>query len=60
MQLPPCFSLAVLFSNAYTAPRMPTVLHNGKIVTVDKKFTIQQAVALQGDRILKVARMTTS
>src|SRR6266496_4887974 len=30
------------------------ILHHGKIVTVDKNFTIHQALAVQGDRILKV------
>src|SRR5262245_51805030 len=30
------------------------ILHNGKIVTVDKKFAIHQALAVQGDRILRV------
>ena len=31
-----------------------TVLVNGKIVTVDDRFTIAQAVAIKGERILKV------
>src|SRR5436190_754981 len=30
------------------------ILHNGKIVTVDKKFSIHQALAVQGGRILRV------
>jgi predicted amidohydrolase YtcJ len=30
------------------------ILHNGKIVSVDKKFTLHQAIAVQGDKILKV------
>lgn len=30
------------------------ILHNGKIVTVDKKFTIAQALAVEGKRIVKV------
>lgn len=30
------------------------ILHNGKIVTVDRRFTIAQAVAIRGDRILAV------
>ncbi len=30
------------------------ILHHGKIVTVDKKFAIHQALAIQGDRILRV------
>src|SRR5947209_8257205 len=30
------------------------ILHNGKIVTVDKKFTVAQALAVEGNRIIKV------
>ncbi|MCA9113784.1 MAG: amidohydrolase [Planctomycetaceae bacterium] len=30
------------------------ILHGGKVVTVDEKFTIAEAVALKGDRILAV------
>ena len=30
------------------------VLTNGKIITVDDKFTIAQAVAIKGDRIVAV------
>lgn len=30
------------------------ILHNGKVVTVDKKFTIHQAIAIRGDKILRV------
>lgn len=30
------------------------ILHNGKIVTVDKKFTVHQALAVQGGKVLKV------
>jgi predicted amidohydrolase YtcJ len=38
-----------------TAPAAPTiVLTNGKIVTVDDRFTIAQAAAIQGDRIVAV------
>ena len=37
------------------APAAPTlVLTNGKIVTVDDRFTIAQAAAIQGDRIVAV------
>jgi predicted amidohydrolase YtcJ len=38
-----------------TAPTAPTVvLTNGKIVTVDDRFTIAQAAAIQGNRIVAV------
>src|SRR5262249_19906110 len=30
------------------------ILHNGKIITVDKKFTVHQAIAVQGGKVLKV------
>src|SRR5262249_44758268 len=30
------------------------ILHNGKVVAVDKPFSIHQAIAIHGDRILKV------
>jgi len=30
------------------------ILHNGKIVSVDKNFSLHQALAVQGDRILRV------
>jgi predicted amidohydrolase YtcJ len=35
-----------------TAPDL--ILSNGKIITVDERFTIAQAVAIQGDRIVAV------
>lgn len=30
------------------------LLHNGRIVTVDETFSIQQAIAIRGDRVLQV------
>jgi len=30
------------------------ILHNGKIVTVDKKFSLHQALAIRGEKILRV------
>ncbi|MBM3794970.1 MAG: amidohydrolase [Acidobacteria bacterium] len=47
-------SLAVvLFGSAGLAQQAPAdaVLYNGKIVTVDAKFSITQAIAIRGDRI---------
>src|ERR1700677_670112 len=35
-------------------PAPDLVLANGKIITVDERFTIAQAVAIQGDRIVAV------
>ena len=36
------------------APAPDTILTNGKIVTVDDRFRIAQAVAIRGDRIVAV------
>src|ERR1700730_7854996 len=35
-------------------PAVDIVLSNGKIITVDERFTIAQAVAIRGDRIVAV------
>lgn len=35
-------------------PAADTILSNGKIITVDTRFTIAQAVAIKGDRIIAV------
>ena len=32
--------------------KLTSILTNGKIITVDERFTIAQAVAIAGDRIL--------
>src|SRR6185312_11206180 len=47
------FLLATLSWPAFAADA-DLILHNGKIVTVDKAFSIRQALALEGNRILKV------
>ena len=36
------------------AARPDLILHHGKIVTVDQKFSIAEAIAIQGERILQV------
>jgi predicted amidohydrolase YtcJ len=43
-------------ANAQTATTPPAdlVLRNGKIITVDRNFTIAQSIAIAGDRILAV------
>ncbi len=52
------FSLAlavfVMSTNAVRAQDADLVLHHGKIVTVDEKFTIAEGLAIKGDRILAV------
>ncbi len=45
--------LAALFSCKRT-PRADLILYNGKVVTLDAKNTITQAIAIKGDRILAV------
>src|SRR6185295_2157934 len=35
-------------------PAPDTILTNGKIITVDERFTIAQAVAIRGDRVVAV------
>jgi predicted amidohydrolase YtcJ len=52
-QLLPLFALVACLSAAH-AEDADLILHNGKIVTVDKKFTIHKAIAVRGNRILKV------
>jgi predicted amidohydrolase YtcJ len=41
---------------AHAAERADTILLNGKIVTVDQRFSVSQAVAVRGERILAVGR----
>src|SRR5580765_4846911 len=49
------FSLAIFASLLHAQQASPDlVLTNGKIITVDDRFTIAQAVAIRGDRILAV------
>ena len=36
------------------SPAPDVILSNGKIITVDERFTIAQAVAVRGDRIVAV------
>ncbi len=53
-----CGALLLLASSRSLAqqPRPDLILINGKIVTVDDRFTIAQAVAIQGQRIVAVGR----
>jgi predicted amidohydrolase YtcJ len=47
----PLALLAAVFAAAQEAPP-DLILTNGKIITVDERFTIAQAVAIRGDRIV--------
>jgi predicted amidohydrolase YtcJ len=49
----PLIALACVGLYAQT-PAADTILTNGKIVTVDERFTIAQAVAIRGDRVVAV------
>ena len=41
-------------SSEASARQADVILFNGKIITVDERFTIAQAVAIRGDRIVAV------
>src|SRR5439155_88381 len=44
----------LLTVNAAQAADADWILHHGKIVTVDKNFTVHEAIAVEGDRIAKI------
>jgi predicted amidohydrolase YtcJ len=46
--------IAMLCMPLLTHAQADLVLHNGKIVTVDDRFTIAQAIAIKGERIIAV------
>jgi predicted amidohydrolase YtcJ len=51
--------LAILLfslSSSLLAEEADLILHHGKIITVDKQFSIQEAMALKGNHILRVGR----
>jgi predicted amidohydrolase YtcJ len=48
------FALVALDKSSIRAAEPDLILHHGKIVTVDKKFTVHQAVAIQRNHILRV------
>jgi predicted amidohydrolase YtcJ len=58
LTLPGAFKTAVLFAIAgmlfAQQPAPDLILSNGKIITVDERFRIAQALAIQGDRIVAV------
>jgi predicted amidohydrolase YtcJ len=43
-----------LGGNSASAEEADLILHHGKILTVDRDFTIRQALAVQGDRLIRV------
>jgi predicted amidohydrolase YtcJ len=38
------------------APPADLILHNGRIVTVDERFSVAQAIAIRGERVVSVGR----
>lgn len=46
--------LTAAFTGSLIAANADLILHNGKIVTVDRDFSIRQAVAIRGNRIVAV------
>jgi predicted amidohydrolase YtcJ len=61
MMRSPAWQLTVGFA-VFVLPLEPAhadppqlILHNGKIATVDRQFAIQQAIAIDGNRIVRVA-----
>jgi predicted amidohydrolase YtcJ len=59
--LPAMRSVAAVFlilavSGAPAAERADTILLNGKVVTVDSRFSLAQGVAIRGERVLAVGR----
>src|SRR5579862_4155569 len=46
--------LLLLFPAVLLAQQADLILSNGKIVTVDERFSIAQAIAIRGDRIVAV------
>jgi predicted amidohydrolase YtcJ len=51
--------ICILLSSAISvlaAADADLILHNGKIVTVDSSFSIREAIAIQGDRIVDIGK----
>ncbi|QDU28010.1 N-substituted formamide deformylase precursor [Anatilimnocola aggregata] len=57
--MPRWFALVVLLicsTSSLAADAPDLILHNGKIATVDKKFSIAEAIAIRGNRITSVGK----
>lgn len=48
------FCIAAAFATSSSAQPPDLILHHGKIVTVDEKFSIAEAIAIRGERIVAV------
>src|SRR5437588_12639516 len=49
-----CLSALALSSLEASSADADLILHNGKIVTVDSRFSVQQAIAISGGKIAAV------
>jgi predicted amidohydrolase YtcJ len=47
-------TLAIIGAQSAAAQEADLILHHGKIVTADKEFTIKQALAVKGDRLIRI------
>ncbi len=47
---------SVLPAEVFSAQTPDLILHHGKVVTVDQRFSVQEALAIKGNRILQVGR----
>lgn len=59
MKIKLCRALVLLLitvTPALAAEQADLILHNGKIVTVDDRFTITQAVAIKGERVMATGK----
>ncbi|MCX8036499.1 MAG: amidohydrolase [Candidatus Sumerlaeia bacterium] len=54
VSFPLAFAMLSFAPSLFAAEQADVILHNGKVITVDAKFSIAQAVALKGNRILAV------
>jgi predicted amidohydrolase YtcJ len=50
----PLLTLAISAASARAAEEADLILHHGKVVTVDKKFSVYQAIAVKDGRVLRV------
>jgi predicted amidohydrolase YtcJ len=53
-QLGACMAYAVVFASWLAAQQADVVLHHGKILTVDDRFSIAEAIAVTGNKITAV------
>ncbi len=51
--LPRLLAVPIVAAGLLPAADADLILHNGKIVTVDRDFSVRQAVAIKGNRIVK-------